>query len=259
VWLLSEDGGATWAEVGRQYPADETEVWLYGDDDLPCGISSPYTPPQVINNQIYYSFDHGIATETGDGTKSCAVQFGQPGSSGAPSSGHWGKGAYTQYIVAGTDLTLNVICSSEAGFIIRANHINSLRAKFLELNSRVQTGGTTHVSFGIDVSDIPTVVAGPTKDATAVRRDHYSFCKRETDKVIGQVGVAPGSAYYCDIDLIEFSLYMPDPVVHEGISIRTLIGMRKTLQALYSDGFFCSCYSYCPCQTHFTFSAEGGK
>jgi hypothetical protein len=259
VWLLTEDGGATWTEVGRQSPSTSTEVWNYGDDDLPCGISTPYTPPQVIDDQIYNSFDHGITTETGAGTKTCSDQFGQPGASGASGSGHWGKGAYMRYIVAGTDLTLNVICSSEAGFIIRANHINSLRSKFLELNSRVRTSGTTPVNFGIDVSDIPTVVEGPSKDATAVKRDHYSFCKRETDKIIGQVRDVPGSAYYCDIDLIEFLDLMVTPVVNEGVSIRTLIGMRKTLQALYSDGFYCACYSYCPCQTHFEFAAEGGK
>ena len=154
-----------------------------------------------------------------------------------------------------TTVTVDKIICDEAGFTIRAPHVNELRQKFLQLNSRVQTGGTNRVNFGIDVSDLPTVSA----QKTAIRRDHYSICKRETDKVIGQVGTVPGSAYYCDVDLTEFSLLMPDPIVDDPVSIRTLIGMRKTLQSLYSDGFFCACYSYCPCQTHIDIDVSGGK
>lgn len=244
--VLSEDGGATWTEIESIPILDNHYSLRYktGTTDFPCGMRPEFrSPPQWIDEFHYYHGDHAPTNDTAVGIVSCL------------DTDYYGRGGYMKYTVAGTTLTERVVCSSDAGFIIRAEHINGLRTKLAQLNATVQTGGTNRVNFGIDVSDLPTV----SQNKTAVRAEHYEICKRETDKVIGQVGTDPGGPYYSDTDLIQYALLMPDPVVDDPVSIRTLIGMRKTLQALYADGYFCACYSYCPCQTHFEFEGGGSK
>jgi hypothetical protein len=252
VWFLSEDGGVTWAELGRNedFPLDDR--WLYGDSDLPCGISRPgNAPPQVTGqdekNMTYNAFDPGTTNDTAGGFEGCA-----------DAEDYFGKGAYLEWIIAGSILDNYAICAADAGFIIREDHVNGLRRKLLQLNSRVQTSGTNHVNFGIDVSDLVSVQA----DKTAVRANHYSILKREFDSVAGQVGIGPGTAFYTTgDDLVDIMAEAESPIAdgETAPSIRTLIAMRKVIQALYTDGMFCACYSYCPCQTHFEFSGGGGK
>ncbi len=261
---------------GSVFPTDEIPVWFFSIDGQ----------WRFLENQIDYldwsnpsqpdrfSFRAPQKTDTTgqqyeNGTYPGAYFIEQPLPNGINSHGGQltiltargttGSGTFIrvmEYDAASFEYyTADLIVASSAGFTIRAPHINELRQKLLHLNANVQTGGTNRVNFGIDVSDLPTVQA----DKTPVRRDHYYICKRETDKVIGQVGTTPGGAYYSETDLTEFSLLMPDPIVDEEVSIRTLIGMRKTLQALYSDGWFCACYSYCPCQTFIDIEISGGK
>jgi hypothetical protein len=271
--LYSDDFGNTWDYIYTQ-EGNVITPWRRGGG-AGSGSSSVF---EVFEWEDHYGFAPLVQLDAGKGTQEAVISNDKYGQAGNLATGGFladdptgetfkalmygelpasidNRNIKAQVGIRGRIETENIICSTEAGFIIRALHINELRRKLQILNNTVQTGGTNHINFGIDVSDLPTVSA----NKTAVRRDHYHICKRETDGVIGQVALVPGGAYYCDIDLTEFSLLMPDPIVDEEVSIRTLIGMRKTLQALYSDGWFCACFSYCPCQTHFTISGEGSK
>ncbi|MCK5318144.1 MAG: hypothetical protein KAJ55_09525, partial [Anaerolineales bacterium] len=72
----------------------------------------------------------------------------------------------------------------------------------------------------------------------------------------------PGTAFYTTGDSPTDLMSLAPTPVADGItapSIRTLIAMRKVLQGLYSDGWFCACYSYCPCQTFIDIEISGGK
>jgi hypothetical protein len=139
--------------------------------------------------------------------------------------------------------------------------VNELRQKLQTLNATVQARGTTPTNFGIDVSDIPTVA----QNKTQVRADHYGNLRREFETKIRTItAVEPGGSWiYTDegVDLTDEEYDMPTPVADgpDGVSIRTLLGMRKIIQSLYLNGWFCACYSYCPCQTDITISGGGSK
>ncbi len=252
VWKLSEDGGVTWTDIGSQKTLHSsiTDRWKYGSVDFPCGMMPTWAVAQRKDEFHIYMGDHGIDPDN----------FG-----GVPCNDsnvdYYGRGAYMEYTIAGTTLTENVICSAEAGFIIRAQHINELRQKLQQLNATVQARGTTPTNFGIDVSDIPTVA----QNKTQVRADHYGFLRREFETQIRPiVSTAPGGSWvYTDegVDLTDPEYDMPTPIADgpDGVSIRTLLGMRKIIQSLYLNGWFCACYSYCPCQTDITISGGGSK
>lgn len=156
-----------------------------------------------------------------------------------------------------TTVTIDKVICDESGFVIRAPHVNTLREKLSQLNSNVITGGTEKVSFGIDVANLDVVTA----DKDHVRAPNYEKLVTESIDIVSQVGTGPSGPFYTDgIDLAsEYIPFLFTPVAGDAPSIRTLIAMRKILQNLYTDGFFCACYSYCPCQTDIQISGGGSK
>jgi len=232
-------------------------MWGTGNigTDFPCGIASGSRGWSVLDEW------HMMAPNRADfssnfGGYNCTNSWHSNGALLNP----YARGGIAEITIAPTDAVFYGICT-DAGFIIRAQHVNELRQKLLQLNNTVQARGTTPTNFGIDVSDVPTVA----QDKTQVRADHYGNLRREFEsKIRPVVATAPGGAwvYTSDgVDLTDIEYDMPTPIADgpDGVSIRTLLGMRKIIQALYTNGWFCACYSYCPCQTDIVVTGEGSK
>lgn len=252
---ITEDGGYTWtrfapyvhsSKPGYPYPDPTGDVWSAANGNY-RGL---WDISNMVREDENYIWLNGNWDSDDDG------------------SGDWTmiRGQTVRILVAPADYTFYVVCSSEAGFIIRAQHVNELRTKLQSLNNTVQAGGTNPTKFGIDLTMpggtiLPRVEAN--NKAQPIRAEHYYTLRREFEtKIRSEVATAPGTWIYTDgADLTDPEYDMPTPIVDgaEGISIRTLIGMRKIIQALYTNGWFCACYSYCPCQTDITISGGGSK
>jgi len=103
-----------------------------------------------------------------------------------------------------------------------------------------------------------------------VRATHYWKLRREFEtKIKPNVPDVSGGAFYLDgIDLTDAEYDILEPIANDQvvgvdppnpvatISIRTLIAMRKIIQALYFNGWFCACHMYCPCQTDISISGD---
>ena len=258
MWL-SEDGGVTWSKIvtypgfgfgtpgaGWPYPDPVTSTKFTAAEGNNGGLGS-------FSNFIPEGIRSGNETEFYLWCGAAAVEL-------APTYVAQDEVMRLMRIhLFPSDAVSNDICS-EAGFIIRAPHVNDLRIKLSQLNANVRTGGTNKVNFGIDFKAMTAADIPVTADKDHIRAPHYQALVTEFTGVAGQVGTSPGGEWYTeDIDLGDFLTLIVPPVAGDPPSIRTLIAMRKIIQALYTNGWFCACYSYCPCQSDIQIDISGGK
>lgn len=254
---MTEDGGYTWHPFAHY----SRYTWPGYPHPDPAGTRWP-----ASGGNIKGSFYYPTACVRGDDyhiwTTTC------------PDDGDPAINKYTDLVghvleitVAPEDFTFYVICSSEAGFIIRESHVTSLRDKLLELNSKVFTRGSNgNIKFGIDTLALKSDTAQVKRK---IKASHYNTLRSQfEDYIKPKVPAVSGAAFYTEgVDLAdtEYQVLAAVPNAQDGpggtptedasIKIRTLIAMRKIIQALYTNGWFCACYSYCPCQTDIAISA----
>ena len=120
------------------------------------------------------------------------------------------------------------------------------------------------------MEDVPVQPYGGEGKGDEVRAQHYEDLRIEFEnKIKTQCPPISGGPFYVDgVDFTDPEYYILPPVANDQvvgvdppnpaatISIRTLIAMRKIIQALYLNGWFCACHQYCPCQTDITISGD---
>ena len=242
-------------------------MWGAGNlgTDLACGYASGNRGWQVLNDN-YFMAPNRADFSSNFGGYNCINSWHSNGALLNP----YARGGIVEISVLPTDATITDICD-EAGFIIRAEHVNGLIRKLQELNSRVRARGTDATDFGIETGHMRRVTPGAgDTEGDPIRAEEYDHLRSEfEDKIKTQVPPDPGGAFYIeDTDLYddEYEILQPEPNDQiDGIeapnpaatiSIRTLIAMRKIIQALYISGWFCACHTYCPCQTDITVTGE---
>ena len=232
-------------------------IWGAGNlgTELACGYASGNKGWQVLD-QYHFMAPNRADFSDSFGGYNCTNSWHANGALLNP----YTRGGVAEITIAPSDAVFYDICS-DAGFIIRAQHVNELRQKLQQLNAVVQARGTKPTSFDIDVSAVPTVQ----EDKTPVQFFHFGNLRTEFETKIRPItAVDPGGSWvYTDggVDLTDAEYDMPTPIADgpDGVSIRTLLGMRKIIQSLYLNGWFCACYSYCPCQTDIVISGGGSK
>jgi len=243
-------------------------MWGTGNlgTEFPCGYASGNKGWQVLD-EWHFMAPNRADFSASFGGYNCTNSWHSNGALLNP----YARGGVAEITIAPGDATFYNICD-EAGFIIRAEHVNGLIRKLQELQGRVLARGTQATDFGLEWGHMRVVLSGADDtEGDSVRAEHYDDLRTEfEDKIKAQVSPSPGGAFYTDggVDFTdpEYDILQPVANVQDGpggtptegavISIRTLIGMRKIIQALYVNGWFCACHQYCPCQTDITVTGE---
>lgn len=247
-WIIEFSG----SNQGDTFLDDHSPNYDGTTGELPCGFQKQGATVQKMNDYYFRSGGFGKHYTLG--------AAGRPTGCDQYNANEWDRGDYVEFSILPLDATFDFLCD-EAGFVIRAPHVNTLRTKLSQLNSNVITGGTEKVSFGIDFGALIDAGLPVTAGKSHVRAPHWASLVNEFIDIVAQVGTAPGGPWFTEnVDLTaEFLSLLIPPSADEAVSIRILIAMRKIIQNLYLSGWYCSCYSYCPCQTDITISGGGGK